>query len=628
MWPDNETTLDLIGFKVHADLIREVIIDPTLLPTVIGVFGDWGGGKSSIMKMLANDLARIDDEHLICLTFNGWVFEGYEDAKTALLSSILVQLAEHKRIGLKLRDRLTSLFKRVKWMEVAKLGVKHVGVPLAGYLLAGQTSVGTAVPLVMPDPSTINWGSLVNAESEEATSDKPELLEVRKFRDEFEQLLADTDIQALVVLIDDLDRCLPERIVETLEAIKLFMAVPKTAFVIGADPRIVRHAIAKRYAEKQLRTEDTTQTDLYDLITDYLEKLIQIPYYLPRLSPAELETYINLLFCHKGLDPDIWKVIENDWSAKQANNYYAAYRAEAIDAVVGSAKISSELKQRLAWSAAVAPVITEGLKGNPRQIKRMLNALLLREKLAKVASIQIKEEVLAKLMVLEYTNLARFHDLYAWQAAESGHPAKLKALEQSALASDQWNTVAEGELKPWHTPSLQNWLQMEPSLSEIDLRDYFWLARDHTRDMLVGVQMIPPLLRRLFEDLISDNEGEQNIAVAESKRLSENDREILLQLLHQEALRHPDQDEAFSALFRLANSGVKAAAQALFSTVTQVAANDLLPNVSFNIQQLAQVHTDLQPQAIQVLQKVAQAKETPAGKAATKALEGLRDGNI
>ena len=50
MWPDNETSTDLIGFKVHADLIREVVTDLSMLPVTIGIFGDWGGGKTSIMK--------------------------------------------------------------------------------------------------------------------------------------------------------------------------------------------------------------------------------------------------------------------------------------------------------------------------------------------------------------------------------------------------------------------------------------------------------------------------------------------------------------------------------------------------------------------------------------------------
>src|SRR5947209_19757837 len=108
-------------------------------------------------------------------------------------------------------------------------------------------------------------------------------MSVRKFREEFEKMLAKTGISALIVLIDDLDRCLPERIIETLEAIKLFVAVPRTAFVIGADPRIVRHAIATRYVQRQIGDDDSTMREEYNLVEDYLEKLIQIPYHLPRL---------------------------------------------------------------------------------------------------------------------------------------------------------------------------------------------------------------------------------------------------------------------------------------------------------------------------------------------------------
>ncbi len=57
VWQDNETEIDLLGFDVHADLIRSVITDPTVLPVTVGVFGDWGGGKSSIMKMLQSQRA-------------------------------------------------------------------------------------------------------------------------------------------------------------------------------------------------------------------------------------------------------------------------------------------------------------------------------------------------------------------------------------------------------------------------------------------------------------------------------------------------------------------------------------------------------------------------------------------
>ena len=132
IWQDNKTEIDLLGFDVHADLIRSVITDPAVLPVTVGVFGDWGGGKSSIMKMLQKELSNEEAyPNVVCLYFNGWTFEGYEDAKSALLSSILIQLGEHKKFGAKAKDWVVKLLKRLRWMELGKLAVKHVGIPIA-----------------------------------------------------------------------------------------------------------------------------------------------------------------------------------------------------------------------------------------------------------------------------------------------------------------------------------------------------------------------------------------------------------------------------------------------------------------------------------------------------------------
>lgn len=57
---------------------------------------------------------------------------------------------------------------------------------------------------------------------------------IRKFRTEFEKMLEDVEsVKSLVVIVDDLDRCTPERIIDTLEAIKLFLSVKKTTFMDG-----------------------------------------------------------------------------------------------------------------------------------------------------------------------------------------------------------------------------------------------------------------------------------------------------------------------------------------------------------------------------------------------------------
>lgn len=643
IWQDNETEIDLLGFDVHADLIRSVITDPAVLPVTVGVFGDWGGGKSSIMKMLQKELSNEEAyPNVVCLYFNGWTFEGYEDAKSALLSSILIQLGEHKKFGAKAKDWVVKLLKRLRWMELGKLAVKHVGIPIA---VAAATGGVAAVPVAVAavasvvassalgksdsDDGTaspeINWSSLI-----EASPEKPDLMGVRKFREEFEKMLAKTGISVLVVLIDDLDRCLPERLIETLEAIKLFVSVPRTAFVIGADPRIVRHAISTRYVKRQLEhsgNASEVRQEEEGLVQDYLEKLIQVPYQLPRLSPSEIETYVNLLACEKLLPPAQIPAVLSAWRNTRAQNIYAPFTAESIHkALTGGAELPANLKEQLDWSKAVASVITEGLKGNPRQVKRMLNAMSLRKQLAAVAKISIKEEILAKLMVLEYSNLPLFQELNQWQAAEKGVPSKLKTLESESLKEEDASetTLPEDGLAKWRTPSMLSWLRMRPPLSGADLRDYFWLARDRTGSTLSGVTMIPPKVQMALRKLLSDNAGENALGMKLVLGLSALELPVLLDLLKQEAERHPDRIMAAGALHKLGIQKVAGAGAKLIEVARSIAVESLLPSIPQNIAELAQHEPQLRGSSTELLKEIAAHSNTKAGKAATKALDSLQ----
>src|SRR5688500_13387619 len=111
MWSDNETIEDLLGFEVHADLLKEVVQDTSLLPVTIGVFGDWGNGKTSIMRMLEKKLN--EDDEVAVLYFDAWLFEGYDDAKSALISSIIKQLVEHRRFPQEVKAQAARLLKKV-----------------------------------------------------------------------------------------------------------------------------------------------------------------------------------------------------------------------------------------------------------------------------------------------------------------------------------------------------------------------------------------------------------------------------------------------------------------------------------------------------------------------------------
>ena len=81
---------------------------------------------------------------------------------------------------------------------------------------------------------------------------------------------------------------MPDTIIETLEAIKLFLFVRRTAFILGADERLVKYAVKKRFPE--------LPGERVEVGRDYLEKLVQFPVRVSALGPSEVETYIGLLY--------------------------------------------------------------------------------------------------------------------------------------------------------------------------------------------------------------------------------------------------------------------------------------------------------------------------------------------
>lgn len=72
MWNDKETDIDLLGYSTLAQTIESIVREAELCPLTIGIYGNWGAGKSSILKMIEKNLK--DDEKTACVTFNGWLF--------------------------------------------------------------------------------------------------------------------------------------------------------------------------------------------------------------------------------------------------------------------------------------------------------------------------------------------------------------------------------------------------------------------------------------------------------------------------------------------------------------------------------------------------------------------------
>src|SRR5262249_7035963 len=94
----------------------------------IGVHGDWGAGKSSVLEMIEAGLE--DVPKTVCLKFNGWRFQGFEDAKLAVVEGIVSELRQKKKLTAKAADKLKDLVKRIDWLKVAK---KAGGFALTAY---------------------------------------------------------------------------------------------------------------------------------------------------------------------------------------------------------------------------------------------------------------------------------------------------------------------------------------------------------------------------------------------------------------------------------------------------------------------------------------------------------------
>lgn len=563
MWADNETSDDLLGFKVHADLIVDVINDGDVLPVTIGVFGDWGSGKSSILKIVEKQLIGDDKDGFkngtLVLYFNGWVFEGYDDAKAALLESIIEKFAKHKKLGSKVKDETVKLFKSVKWMRLMGLGFKKVVVPAASAYLTGGISL---IPYLLNEFSQIDASELANKlKGEDAESflsgiikknEEDEITMVREFRDDFKKMLDKSKIKKLVVIIDDLDRCTPDRLIENLEAIKLFLNVDKTAFVIGADPRIVRHAIELRYKTDGIENSSDAESRNERIVSDYLEKLIQVPYYLPKLTDNEVETYLSLLFCQKELGDDFSKVLDAFYAARE-NNRYDVFGLGDIDSILTQEE-KNKLTNSVSIIASLAPVITEGLKGNPRQIKRFLNTYSLRDRLVRVAKIaDFKMDILAKLMVLEYSSQNLFRQIYEWQSSQKGEPKEIFELE-SLAGKNSIDIIKEKYSVNWSSDKVIKWLNAEPKLTNIDLRDYYWITRDQLTTSISGSSLVSPHIRLLVKKLIEPVSGSaltRTVTNEIKDKLNDGDYETLISLLEKELTKVPEKTEIHQAFIEL-----------------------------------------------------------------------------
>ncbi len=503
---DHETKVDLLNNEAIATTIIGLLRERPDRPVTIGVHGDWGAGKSSVLEMIEGGLFANDD--VLCLKFNGWRFQGFEDAKIALIEGIVTGLVEKRPALTKAAGTVKDVFNSIDWLKVAK----NAG----GLALTAFTGIPTPVQIgaivstlegVLADPSQLatkeNLSSAISGVKAilkpSETKNVPE--EVEAFRKAFDKLLKDADVEQLVVLIDDLDRCLPDTAIETLEAIRLFVFTARTAFVVAADEAMIEYAVRKHFPD----LPETTGPR--DYARNYLEKLIQIPFRIPALGETETRIYVTLLLAGAEVGEDDAGYLELIKAARERLKRpweSAPLDAAAVNSALGAN--ASKAHTALMLSDQIGPILASGAKGNPRQIKRFLNTLLLRQKTADARGFgdEIKLPVLAKLMLAERFLPSLFDQIATVAVTHPmGQCTDLAALEKVDVADDTnsrnpstKSKAADGKelrasgviadaitesaiLTEWKSSqSILAWARVQPSVADIDLRPYLFVTKD------------------------------------------------------------------------------------------------------------------------------------------------------
>jgi chemotaxis regulatin CheY-phosphate phosphatase CheZ len=514
MWPDKEANIDYLNFGYMVDMVADIATNRDLSPSTIGLYGDWGSGKSSLMKLALKKIEENnpqsrkekDTTKSLCIEFNGWLFEGYEDTKSSLCGTILDALADEERFSQEVTDYANELIKKIDFKKILGKGIKY---GLDFFLTGG---VGTLTDLTL---SSILSSIKANASDLQAKDieeildklkkDEKARTEIKNFRKDFQVLLKKSKVENVVVFIDELDRCLPNTVLEVFEAMRLFLFVEGMSFVIGADERLIQYAIRSKYKE--------VPGNNLDIGKEYLEKVIQYPITIPQLNHAEVNQYLACLLLEPtltdksefnkfldivhGIGPD--KELTMDLLREKAGD------------------IADKCKNDMALARQISSVLAPSINGNPRQCKRFLNTLTMRLTLAKARGVNLDKNILAKLMLAEYFNPEFFKAITKPENREL-----FKSFEKGEELSES-NPFAMWREKEW----VKTWMKNGTSLDEEKLEKYVYFANVKNRYGQSNLDQLSPTARKCYEYLVDGTELSRNSALKMVDNLAPGEQAII-----------------------------------------------------------------------------------------------------
>jgi hypothetical protein len=368
-------------------------------PLTVGVFGEWGTGKTCFLRLVEKGLQQ---NEIPSVWFNAWRYGNEEHVWVALLQRVIDQL---KGSGGFIRRTIVRVKLAMLQADFGG-GVRHLLSRTASFIIrllllvaaivfaitANSREIAAVLGIVWSDP--VVWERTIKALALVAAffATKPsELIGVLRgvssgidlsryfegvsYRDRvafLDQLMpffrsvvrVSGGGKPVVVLIDDLDRCLPDKAVQILEAIALFLEVEGCVFILAVDHRMVEGAIGIRYKDLAEKIPGIRIGE------GYFDKIVQLPIGIPPLADEQFERFITTLIA----DEDLRRCIHILKEALPRNARKCERFVDRLSFILSSRKkhhqhIVTSLLVKLVTLQDLYPSLTELLRRHPRLLE-------------------------------------------------------------------------------------------------------------------------------------------------------------------------------------------------------------------------------------------------------------------
>jgi predicted KAP-like P-loop ATPase len=356
----------------------------------------------------------------------------------------------------------------------------------------------------------------------------------------------------IVIFVDNLDRCLPKQTIQTLESLRLFLFMPNTAFVIAADEDMVRHAVKEHFNgidEKH--------------ITDYLDKLIQFPVKVPKISTREVRAYLFLLYAsiHETYGKQQVKI--ETLRTGLEKNLRLSWKEDPISVEKALLLLDSDgpstfnLLNDFTVADRIAPLLatSKSVEGNPRIVKRMLNVISMRNMIASARQMPVDLKLIAKMALFERCcKSTAISILYnEINATADGKPELFRQLE--AVKNDI-EAFEEKLPKDWkeHKVFLFDWVNLEPSISDRDLRPLVYLSKE-TVPLRIVSRGLSEIADSAYRLLIRTSKVSSPSAIKAIGTIPQGEEKDVMRLILEELRQHSNWSEipsGFAGAFLLA----------------------------------------------------------------------------